>query len=189
MQLVPSLLFGISASLDALLVGITYGIRGTSIRLLQNLFISLVTLSGTCLSICLGAVLAPLLPPMIGGCIGSLILLILGAYYVQKWVFSRHAPASGSLNAASALPSGLTLPEIFFLSISLSANNLGIGLSASMTGLALAPAAAATGICSVAFLFFGNRLGQIRLLRLIGRLADPISGFLLICLGLLQLFL
>ena len=51
MQLFPSLLFGISASLDALLVGISYGLRKVRIRLWQNLVISLVTLSGTCLSV------------------------------------------------------------------------------------------------------------------------------------------
>lgn len=49
-----SLLFGISASLDALLVGIGYGIRGTRIKLWQNLVISLITLLGTCLSVGLG---------------------------------------------------------------------------------------------------------------------------------------
>ena len=37
MQIIPSLLFGISASLDALMIGIGYGIRGIRIRLWQNL--------------------------------------------------------------------------------------------------------------------------------------------------------
>ena len=49
-MITASLLFGISASLDALLVGVSYGIRGIRIRLWQNLAISLVTLLGTCLS-------------------------------------------------------------------------------------------------------------------------------------------
>ena len=49
-----ALLFGVSASLDALLVGISYGIRRVRIRLWQNLAISLVTLLGTCLSVGLG---------------------------------------------------------------------------------------------------------------------------------------
>ena len=41
-MLMASLLFGISASLDALLVGISFGLRGVRIRLWQNLTISLV---------------------------------------------------------------------------------------------------------------------------------------------------
>ena len=42
-MLITSLLFGISASLDALLVGIGFGLRRVRIRLWQNLAISLVT--------------------------------------------------------------------------------------------------------------------------------------------------
>ena len=53
---IASLLFGISASLDALLVGISYGLRNVRIRLWQNLSISLVTLLGTCLSVGLGRI-------------------------------------------------------------------------------------------------------------------------------------
>ena len=86
MQLFPSLLFGISASLDALLVGISYGLRKVRIRLWQNLVISLVTLSGTCLSVGLGAWLAPLLPGILSRLAGSLILIFLGLYYIMKWL-------------------------------------------------------------------------------------------------------
>ena len=68
-------------------------------------------------------------------------------------------------------------------------NNIGIGLSASMAGLPFLPAAAATFLCSVLLLLMGNRLGRSRMLGLIGHLADPISGGLLIGLALLQIFL
>ena len=61
-MITASLLFGISASLDALLVGVSYGIRGIRIRLWQNLAISLVTLLGTCLSVGLGHRMAAFLP-------------------------------------------------------------------------------------------------------------------------------
>lgn len=68
-------------------------------------------------------------------------------------------------------------------------NNIGIGLSASMAGLPLLPAAVTTLIFSVLFLLCGNQLGQSRFLRLIGNAADPISGLLLIGLGIIQLAL
>lgn len=198
MQLVPSLLFGVSASLDALLVGVSYGVRGVRIRLWQNTFISLVTLLGTCLSISFGSILIPLVPPLISSCAGSLILLILGIYYIVKWLFSfterqepDHLlnPKQSALKTAEQPRDCLSTAEVLFLSLSLSVNNLGIGLSASLTGLTLIPAAVATCLCSVLFLLAGNLLGQSRLLRLIGDLADPISGLLLIGLSLIQLFL
>lgn len=197
MQLVPSLLFGISASLDALLVGVSYGLRGVRIQLLQNLFISLVALLGTCLSVGLGGFLTSLLPPVVCSCAGSLILMFLGLYYIAKWtmaVLQDRTADHFSDSKESALISAdrslcLTAAEVFFLSITLSANNLGIGLSASIAGLALIPAATATCICSILFLYLGNRLGESRLMQLIGNLADPISGALLIILSLFQFLL
>lgn len=197
MQLIPSLLFGISASLDALLVGVSFGLRGVHIRPLQNLFISLIALLGTCLSVGLGGLVTPLLPPMMGNCVGSLILMLLGIYYITKWILTalqNHVQDHRSeseppalISTEQALPC-LTAPQVLLLSLTLTANNLGIGLSASMAGLTLIPAATATCICSVLFLYLGNHLGQSRLLQLIGGLTDPISGLLLIFLSLIQLF-
>ena len=195
MQLLPSLLFGISASLDSLLVGIGFGLRRVRIRIWQNLVISLVTLLGTCLSAALGSRLLPLLPPVLSGCIGSMILVLLGVYYITKWFLGllqagrTTAGRNRELTEASAKASlpGLSLWEICFFSLSLSVNNVGIGLSASMAGLHLIPAAVSTLGCSILFLLIGNRMGRSRILRFIGDAADPISGLLLIGLGLLQL--
>ena len=197
MQLVPSLLFGISASLDALLVGVSYGLRGVHVRLLQNLFISMVALLGTCLSVGFGGLLTPLLPSLISRLAGSLILMLLGLYYIAKWTLTflqnrtpeiKANPEASALISAERSPGSLTASEVLLLSFTLSANNLGIGLSASIAGLTLIPAATATCICSILFLYLGNRLGRSRLMRLIGGLSDPISGILLISLGLIQYF-
>lgn len=203
MQLIPSLLFGISASLDALLVGISYGLRKIRINALQNLAISLVSLLGTWLSASLGSHLLPFLPPVLAGCTGSVILMLLGTYYIAKWIFAllinrrmqsmadrqtiAEIQATDKTLTPEAPQSSLSPWETLILSLTLSVNNIGIGLSASMAGLPLLPAAAMTFGCSALFLLCGNRLGQSRFLCLIGNAADPISGLLLIGLGLLQL--
>ncbi|MCI9277823.1 MAG: hypothetical protein HFH90_09085 [Lachnospiraceae bacterium] len=195
-----SLLFGISASLDALLVGIGYGIRGTRIKLWQNLVISLITLLGTCLSVGLGHRLVRLLPGVIGDYAGSLILILLGLYYIVKWTISFLRCDSGetasenpghemvSASVSIAFPC-LKLTEVLILSLTLSLNNLSAGLSASLAGLTLLPAAVSTLACSVLFLFAGNRLGRNPVLQLAGKGAEPISGGLLIGLGVMQFFL
>lgn len=196
MQLLPSLLFGISASLDALLVGIGYGLRKVHINLLQNFCISLVSMLGTCLSVCLGNRLLLFLHASLADRIGSIILILLGTYYILKWFLrsedlnqsakTAHVPEIASAERA---PARLKPAETFFLSMTLSLNNIGIGLSASMAGLPLLPAAVTTLIFSALFLLCGNQLGQSRFLRLIGNAADPISGLLLIGLGIIQLAL
>lgn len=206
-----ALLFGVSASLDALLVGISYGIRRVRIRLMQNLAISLVTLLGTCLSVGLGHRLAAILPSMIGEYAGSLVLIILGLYYIVKWMKAhRHSLQAKTPPAAiqavgmdssekktlyqNTDPSpepifSLKLTEVLSLSLTLSVNNLSAGFSASLAGLPLAPAAASTFLCSVLFLFTGNRLGRSRWLQVAGCLAEPLSGLMLMGLGTLQLLL
>ncbi len=236
-MLISSLLFGISASLDALLVGVSYGIRHVGIRFWQNLVISLVTLLGTCLSVSLGHRLIPFLPSAIRGCAGSLILILLGLYYIIKWLIAflqehrlnassktglsheittasakeslsannnntaapiygvqtslekENTPKGETIQPEKAAASQLKLAEVFALSLTLSLNNLSAGLSASLAGLTLLPTAVSTMVCSVLFLFSGNRLGQNPVLRFAGRAADPISGALLIGLGIVQLFL
>lgn len=196
MQLVSSLLFGISASLDALLAGVSFGLRGIHVRLPQNIFISLIALLGTCLSVGCGGLLTPLFPPVISRFAGSLILTIWGICYIAGWfpkVLRDHRsrnstdPEPAALISAEHPPESLAATQILLLSLTLSANNLGIGLSASIAGLTLIPAVIATFICSVLFLYLGNRLGRSKLMKLIGRLSDPISGILLASLGLIQL--
>ncbi len=194
MQIFSSLMFGISASLDALLMGISYGLRGVRVRGWQNLIISGVTLLGTCLSVSFGSRLLLLLPPFLAGFFGSLVLILFGVYYIARWVLSTLRSGADKRSKAGELtetcarehPPELSLWEVFFLSLTLSVNNLGIGLSASMAGLKLLPAAAATFGCSVLFLLAGNLLGRNRLLQLVGSAADPISGILLILLGAAQ---
>lgn len=200
-MLIASLLFGISASLDALLVGVSYGIRGTRIRIWQNLTISLVTLLGTCLSVGLGQKLMPFLPEIVRCYAGSLILILLGLYYIARWAVMSlkkyhpkapppdHPPQAAVFTSGAKPAPDLTLMEVLFLSLTLSLNNVSAGLSASLAGLTLIPAAVSTLACSVLFLFSGNRLGGNPLLQLAGRATDPLSGILLIGLGLLQLFL
>ena len=195
---IASLLFGISASLDALLGGMAYGIRQVRILPWQNLAISLVTLLGTCLSVGLGHRLAALLPGSMGLYAGSLVLILLGLYYISKWAMAllrgrsaAKAPAQTTnyREQASGPVPCLHLSEVLTLSLTLSLNNLSAGLSASLAGLALVPTAVATLACSVLFLSCGNRLGSHPTLGLAGRAADPLSGALLIGLGMVQLFL
>ena len=199
MLLLSSLLFGLAASLDAFLVGMTYGIQKTRITLHKNLIISLITLLGTCLSVLLGNWLLPLLPADGARLVGSFILMFLGLYYVlksmicflKKYHSAKHTPPD--LNSTSTnlpqsnTPLDLSVIEAVILGITLTLNNMGIGFSASITGLPLLPTAITTLLFSVIFLMLGNRLGRCKLLTFTQKAADPISGLLLITLGLCQL--
>ena len=67
MSILPPLLFGVSASLDALLVGMALGLQKVPLPARHNLLISTVTLIGTVISIALWATCClPLFPIGIG---------------------------------------------------------------------------------------------------------------------------
>lgn len=199
MQLFSALLFGISASLDALVMGVTYGLRRICIGLRQNILISMITLLGTCLSVGCGSLLGPLLPSSLGTWMGSGILILYGLYYLMKSMkklskkYRKSMADSNDFHCAqkqdaSKCSLALSYGSAFTLGVALSVNNIGIGLSASIAGLSLAPAAVMTILFSVSFLFLGNHLGRSFLSRWIGNAAEPISGVLLIILGAWEWF-
>lgn len=195
MQLVPSLLFGISASLDALLTGIVFGVRGSRIRFWQNLLISAITLLGTCLSVGLGSQLVAVLPASFWNLLGSLILILFGVYYLNKFMIfllkkyreSKQLAATQSSGKSSLQPAAMSLRDACILGCALSANNIGIGLSASIAGLSLLPAATVTFLFSLTFLALGNRLGQCHSLPFTEHTTDLITGLLLIILGAVEI--
>lgn len=202
-----SLLFAVSASLDAFIVGITYGIRRIHIPLLHNLLISLITLAGTLLSICLGRSLSPLLAGGMAEIAGSAILIGMGAFYLLKFLIltlREYRQAPNHYAAACSCPPGQyakasddTVPqpfpcfqtrrELLLMGLALSANNMGIGIGASIAGIPLLSACICTFFCSVCFLMLGNLLGKAKLLQLAGRYSEPLSGLLLIGLGIYEL--
>ena len=152
------LLFGISASLDALLVGMALGLQKIPLPARHNLLISTVTLIGTVISIGLGNLLLPLFPIGIGTRIGSSVLILFGLYYVGKWLLSRwrcnFSPDNNLCQKKKKFAGHreLSLSQILALGCALSMNNIGIGFSASITGLPFLPASVSTFFCSFGFL-------------------------------------
>ena len=194
MSFFAPVLFGLSARLDALLLGISYGIRGIAIRLWQNLLVSFITILGTCISIGLGKLFLPLLPHVTATLIGSVLLVLLGLYYMTKsllgklWKSIRHhdLEINSAVEEASINSTKNYLKDTLFMGVVLSLNNMGIGFSASIAGLHLLSTVIATLFFSVVFLSLGNCLGKYSPFPIADRLADPVSGGLLILLGLLQ---
>ena len=129
MSVLPSLLFGISASLDALLVGCALGLQKVPLPAKHNLLISAVTLIGTVISISLGNLLLPLIPGEIATRTGSSILILFGLYYAGKWLVSRWRCSSSDNSSLCrekkkfAGHRNLTLPQALALGCALSMNN------------------------------------------------------------------
>ena len=215
MQIISPFLFGISANLDALLIGASYGFRKVRISFRENLIISLITFAGSFLSVGLGKLLEPIFPANITSYVGSVLLILFGGYLLIKAFYHKslsapsikettdldasameqeqtpadspadHAPSENMDEEESS--GTLTLTEIVILGIMLSMNNIGIGFGTGMAGIAMMPTMIVTLLLSLLFMTLGNRLGEAKWIGSIAKIADPLSGFLLMCLGLVEL--
>ena len=166
-------LFSLACNLDTVLAAVGRGTRSRPPRLTDALLVSGLTTAVTYLSLVLGAAGGALLPPGTAERLGGLALTGLGLWYVLDALRGLAPDRSGT--ADSSLP----------LAAALAVNNAGVGLAAGITGLSPALAAACNFILTLLALRLGHCLGR-RLARW-SALALPLSGALLVALGLWQL--
>lgn len=167
------ILFALACNLDTVLAAVGQGARGVKPGPREIFVAAAVTTVVTFLSLILGALGASFLPPDLSEKLGGLALTALGLWYLLDALRGReNIPQSGS---------GSWLA----LSAALAVNNAGIGVAAGVTGLSPLLASGCSFAMTVLALYLGRLLGQ-KLTRW-SKLALPVSGILLVVLGLWQL--
>ena len=76
------ILLAISVSIDALTLGITYGIKHSRITKISNLIVFSIAFVSTSLAIFLGKHISRLFSPSLATFIGSALLILLGIYSI-----------------------------------------------------------------------------------------------------------
>ena len=185
MHLISSVLFAVSANVDTLIIGISCGIRKSYIPFLEAIIISLITFTGTFLSIHMGLQITAFIPAQAAQIFGCVILILLGIYYVIKPFLKKEEPLS---DPDKQKPHKLSLKEAILIGLALSINNVGMGIGASISGVPLIPTSLITLVVCILFLIIGNHIGKIRFFFLINRFADTVAGLILVCLGVYELF-
>lgn len=167
-------LFALACNLDTVVAAVGHGARGRRLDFRTALLLAALTTGITFLSLAMGALGAALLPAGLAGRLGGLALMALGLWYLLDAL-------RGKDDATPAAEKGGWVA----LSAALAVNNAGIGVAAGVTGLSPLLASACNFAVTLAALALGRRLGE----RLAGwnRLALPLSGLLLVALGLWQL--
>lgn len=200
--LLSALLFSFSSNLDNIVIGMAYGIKKIKINFISNLIIAIVTCTGTFLSMSLGNYINLLLSANLANLIGSGAIIILGLYFtiqsLIKLIRENHynSIALKDINemvdyaAASDWDhSGdLNLKETIIVAFSLTFNNLGTGIVASITGVNILMTVFCTFIISFISIYIGMLLGSNLVGRFMGKYAPLISGLILITLGVLEIF-
>ena len=84
MHLLSALLFAVSANIDCLAIGLSYGIQSVKIDARSNLIIAVISTAGTLLSMLLGEPLAALCSADTANRIGAVLLILIGCGFCFK---------------------------------------------------------------------------------------------------------
>lgn len=173
--LCAGMVFALACNLDTVLAAVGQGAGGGWMGGRETLAVSLMTTAVTFLSLTLGAAGAALLPGPLAERLGGLALTALGLWYLLDALRGKGEPVPGG--ERKGWPA---------LSAALAVNNAGVGVAAGVTGLSPVLASGCNFVVTLASLLLGRQLGK-KLARW-NRLALPVSGALLVVLGLWQLF-
>ncbi len=214
LHLLAILLLTISSNADNVVVGIAFGVRGTRVPLASNLLIAAISATGTLLSMLAGKTMAGFVQSQLAAWIGGLMIIGAGVWVLiqeakllhlagpstaqskaerkassEETLFRRAVMLLDNPCAADRDSSGhISLKESFPLGLAVTLNNLVYGLAAGLMGLSPALTTCFVIIFSIFSLWLGLRAGCSLGHRWLGRLAGPVSGLLLIFVGIYEIF-
>ena len=180
--LTAAALFAAACNLDTVLLSAGFAARGVVLRRGYGLVIAALTTLITWLSLALGAGAAALLGGRTAQVLGGLVLAGMGAWFLLDWLRRPGPPPEGAEEAEEAEAAGLR--GCVALAAALAVNNAGAGAAAGVSGISPGLAAAANLLATLGALPLGRMLGTRLAGRLLGKYALPLTGGLLILLGL-----
>ncbi len=214
MWLFSAILLAISLSMDALGIGISYGLRQIQIATLPKIIISFISLLFTALAIGIGNIIAQVLPEYLAKLIGSAMLIVLGVSIIfqalrkkrtqrekkktpKTWSWSInifgltikliHEPCSQDKPKTSKV----NIRESLYLGVALSIDSFGAGISSSVAGINSLLVPVLVGLCQFIFLsvglLCGANLSSIK--KLNSNFFMILSGVILIALAATRYFL
>ena len=213
-HLLSILALATSSNFDNVGVGIAYGIRGTCIPFASNLIIALISGTGTLLSMLAGASLYHVLKPETGHCRRRNGLIGIGVWVIiqatgrlrkakssaeplqdARKVISQHIMFSKIVKFLDdpffldrVCSTHIHIRETVLLGVALTLNNLVNGVAAGMLGLSLSLVTSFVAIFSIIAIWAGRSAGRSLRYRWIGNITGPVSGLLLISIGIYEIF-
>ena len=195
-ELVTSTFFSISANIDNIPIGLSYGIKKVHISIFKNIFICLITSIFTFISMSIGSNISKFLDIKIANIIGSILLIILGIYpilnnFFKKRKMKKIKKKKKIINSKDIIlkNNSICIKEILVIVVTLSLNNIAAGIAASITGINTFYTTLCTFIFGSIFLYIGNNLGKKIKSEIIIRYSELISSLMLFLLGIIEIFI
>ena len=204
MNLLGVLLLAVSLSMDALGIGVSYGVRKIRVPLAAKVIICAISVAMMGLSILLGSLILLVVPPPAAKLLGALMLALLGVFVIAQAFWKREEKPKKPKKAARSImlkPLGITIKiirnppscdfdaskaldgfEALYLGAAMSVDSVGVGVSSAVMGLNTLLVPVTAGLFQMLFLSAGVWLGGKLSLsaRLDSRVWTVISGLLLI---------
>lgn len=201
-NILSALIFCISFNLDNIVIGIAYGVKKIKLKFYSNLLIAIITTVGTFISMYIGKIITNFISLKLANIIGSSIIILLGLYFfveslIDLFKDNKNIKLLSLKNSDSMMEYAsktdkdksnyIDTKEAITVALSLSFNNIGMGIIASVTGINLILVTVFTFIFSITFITFGIYIGNKIIGKILGKFAPLISGVLLIVWGILEL--
>ena len=215
-MLLTIILLAFSLSLDALGVGLIYGMRKIKIPFHSKLLICFFSILYSGCSILLGRTMANLLSPMVAKLIGLSILILMGVWIIIQ-ALVKNTPEPASASDAAPDPTllkivikslGITIhvvknpvefdrdrsgsidtSESLLLGLALSVDAIGVGIGSALMGFHSLLIPVSVGLMQLLLLYIGTYIGErfVSQLRINEKLLSILPGILLICFALIRI--
>lgn len=184
MWFLSGILLAVSLSMDALGIGVSYGLRNMSVKILPKIIISFISLLFTAVAIGIGNIIVLFLPDYIAKIVGSAMLIVLGAVIIIQTLLKDKKQVKKNNDVKKSLSfnikpigiiikivryqnpcdiketSNMGLKESIYMGIALSIDSFGAGISSAVSGINNFFVPIMVGICQFIFLSFGIFCGK-----------------------------
>lgn len=182
-MILKCILLALSASIDALSLGVTYGIKNTKMSKTGNTIIFITLLCLTSISILIGYFFSILFSPAFSTLLGSLLLILLGIYNIYK------AKNNVSINFDADNSNYIDEKEAFLLGLAVAVDASCVSLGSGMIGLGGFILPLFMAIFHTFFVNCGNLVATtiVKRFKISNKFLSILAGAILIFIGILRI--
>ncbi|QFF98633.1 hypothetical protein PB01_07190 [Psychrobacillus glaciei] len=188
MHWITIILIGIAANLDNLGISLAYGIKQTKIPIFSNVTIAIISMVVSYVAIVSGELVTSYIPTILANFLGSFLLCIIGLWTILSNRFSNKDSSNRTENIDKDGNNIISIREAITLGFILSVNCLVSGIAIGASGISAIWTVISIGFFSVLTVGIGSRFGLLLNKTFIGNYSITISGWLLIFIGIYEMF-
>lgn len=185
-MIIEYILLALSASIDALSLGITYGIKKTQISKTSNIIIFVIVLFCSTIAILIGHFLSLLFSPIFSVLLGSCLLILLGIYNIYKGIIKSDTFMNFDIDNSNYID----IKETIALGLAIAVDASCVSMGAGIIGYISFVLPIFMAIFHTFFINCGNIAAKnaVKKLNIPSNVLSIFSGILLTLIGILRIF-